>query len=34
MLKKEFTEWANNGGIRSQDSGYINHAIGVFECWL
>lgn len=22
MLKEEFTEWANNGGIRSQDPCY------------
>ncbi len=29
MLKEEFTEWANNGGIRSQDSGYISHAINI-----
>lgn len=34
MLKEEFTEWANNGGIRSQDSGYISHAIDVLEWWL
>lgn len=34
MLKEEFTEWANAGGIRSQDAGYINHAIDVLEWWL
>lgn len=34
MLKEEFTEWANNGGIRSHDSGYISHAIDVLEWWL
>lgn len=34
MLKEEFTEWANNGGIRSQDPGYISHAIDVLEWWL
>ena len=34
MLKEEFTEWANNGGIRSQDSGYISRAIDVLEWWL
>ena len=27
MLKEEFTEWANNGGIDSEVPGYIDHAI-------
>ena len=34
MLKEEFTKWANNGGIASQDPGYISHAIDVLEWWL
>lgn len=34
MLKEEFTEWANNGGIRSKNPDYISHAIDVLEWWL
>ena len=34
MSKEAFREWASNGGIRSQDPNYINHAIDVLESWL
>ena len=34
VMKIEFSEWANNGGIESANSTYINHAIDVLEWWL